>query len=80
MQDHHTPDPAFKFKPDYKWPEPGNEGNCPIDPTIPWQLKEDEPSYYGKPWWCYKCQFQFSEEDVIKGVTCPNATANKTRQ
>ena len=30
MQDHHTPDPAFKFKPDYKWPEPGNERNFPI--------------------------------------------------
>ena len=35
MQDHHTPDPAFKFKPDYKWPEKGNERNCPTDLTFP---------------------------------------------
>ncbi|SVC52244.1 uncharacterized protein METZ01_LOCUS305098, partial [marine metagenome] len=20
--------------------------------------------YYGKPWWCFKCKWQFSEEDL----------------
>ena len=78
MEDHRKPDPAIKFKPDYKWPEPGNERNCPADPTIPWQLNEDDPAYYGKPWWCFKCQFQFSEEDLTQGVNCPkNGTTRK---
>jgi len=35
MEDHRTPDPALKFKPDYKWPELGIERNCPADTTIP---------------------------------------------
>ena len=30
------------------------------------ELVENSPSYYGKPWWCYKCQWQFSEEDFAK--------------
>ena len=77
MEDHRTHDPALKFKPDYKWPELGNERNCPADPTIPWQLNEDDPAYYGKPWWCFKCQFQFSEEDLMQGVFCPNGTDSK---
>jgi len=30
------------------------------------QLNEDNPAYFGKPWWCPKCQFQFSEEELNK--------------
>ena len=74
MENNISYDGGFKFKPNYKWPEKGNERNCPTDPTVPWQLNDDDPSYFGKPWWCYKCQFQFSEEDVMKGITCPNAS------
>ena len=77
MEDHRTPDPTLKFKPDYKWPELGTERNCPADPTIAWQLNEDVPAYYGKPWWCFKCQFQFSEEDLTQGVTCLNSTTRE---
>ena len=55
----------FKFRPDYKWPEEGSERNCPrCDSSM--QLNEDNPAYFGKPWWCPKCQFQFSEEELNK--------------
>jgi len=27
-------------------------------------LIENKDSYYGKPWWCAPCQWQFSEEDL----------------
>ena len=27
--------------------------------------------YYGKPWWCYKCKWQFSEED-FPNMECPS--------
>ena len=77
MNDFHTPDPSFKFRPDYEWPKEGSERNCPrCDSSM--QLNEDNPAYFGKPWWCPKCQFQFSEEDLTKGVNCPNnGTARK---
>ena len=59
---HHNFEDGLKYKPDYKWPKPGTEKKCPKC-KIPLELCEDKPSYYGKPWWCYKCQWQFSEED-----------------
>ena len=59
---HHTFEDGLKYKPDYKWPKPGTEKKCPKC-KIPLELCEDKHSYYGKPWWCYKCKWQFSEED-----------------
>ena len=26
-------------------------------------LADDRPTFFGKPWWCYRCQWQFAEED-----------------
>ena len=65
MNEHHTPDPSLKFRPDYKWPDEGTERNCPKCKSL-MQLNENNPAYYGKPWWCPKCQFQFSEEELDK--------------
>ena len=65
MNEHHTPDPALKFRPDYQWPDEGTERNCPQCESV-MQLNEDNPAYYGKPWWCPQCQFQFSEEELDK--------------
>ena len=65
MNEHHTPDPSLKFRPDYKWPDEGTERNCPKCES-PMQLNENNPSYFGKPWWCPRCQFQFSEEELGK--------------
>ena len=50
---HHTYEDGLKYKPDYKWPEPGTVKNCPKCKR-PLELCEDSPSYYGKPWWSYK--------------------------
>ena len=55
-------DNDVKFRPNYKWPKEGTEKKCPKC-SKPLQLQENLPQYYGKPWWCYKCQWQFSEED-----------------
>lgn len=56
-------DNPVKFKPDYKWPKVGTVKNCPkCDAAMQLQPKAEE--YYGKPWWCYGCQWQFSEEDL----------------
>ena len=65
MNGHHTPDPALKFRPDYRWPDKGTERNCPQCESA-MQLTENNPAYYGKPWWCPQCQFQFSEEELDK--------------
>ena len=66
---HHTFEDCLKYRPDYEWPEPGTERKCPkYEHSI--ELVENRPSYYGKPWWCYKCQWQFSEED-FPGMECP---------
>ena len=59
---HHTFEDGLKYRPDYEWPEPGTERNCP-QCNKPIELVEDRPTYYGKPWWCSKCKWQFSEED-----------------
>ncbi len=69
MKDHHTYENGLKYKPDYKWPEPGSERNCPkFDHNL--ELAEDVPNYFGKPWWCHKCQYQFSEEE-FPDMKCP---------
>ena len=37
MKDHHTYENGLKYKPDYKWPEPGSERNCPkFDHNLSW--------------------------------------------
>ena len=47
MKDHHTYENGLKYKPDYKWPEPGSERNCPkFDHNL--ELAEDVPNYFGK--------------------------------
>ena len=62
---HHTFEEGLKYRPDYEWPEPGTEKKCPKCQRE-LELVENSPSYYGKPRWCYKCQWQFSEEDFAK--------------
>ena len=62
---HHTFEDGLKYRPDYEWPESGTEKKCPKCQRE-LELVENSPSYYGKPWWCYKCQGQFSEEDFAK--------------
>jgi len=62
---HHTFEDGLKYRPDYEWPKPGTEKKCPKCQRE-LELVENSPSYYGKPWWCYKCQWQFSEEDFAK--------------
>ena len=63
MHHHHTLEDGFKYRPDYKWPEPGSEQDCPRCGNQ-LELVENKESYYGKPWWCAPCQWQFSEEDL----------------
>jgi hypothetical protein len=62
MNESQNLDNPIKFKPDYVWPEKGTERNCPRCET-PLQLNENRRDYYGKPWWCGPCQWQFSEDD-----------------
>ena len=67
MLEHHTFEKGVIFRPDYKWPEEGAERDCPrCEQSL--ELVEDSDSYYGKPWWCPPCQWQFSEED-LDGMT-----------
>ena len=56
-------DNSVKFKPDYQWPEKGVKRDCPKC-SEPMQRQENIAEYYGKPWWCHKCQWQFSEEEL----------------
>ena len=63
MQQYHTLEEGFKYKPDYEWPEDGCEQDCPrCGESL--ELIENKPSYYGKPWWCAPCQWQFSQDDL----------------
>jgi|TARA_B110000093_G_C12742623_1_gene315045 hypothetical protein len=65
MSNNQELDNSVKFRPDYKWPSEGSERNCPkCDKAM--QLQEDLDAFFGKPWWCYSCQWQFSEEDLTK--------------
>lgn len=62
MHKHHTSEEGYKYRADYEWPEPGSERECPrFKHTL--ELQENKSTYFGKPWWCYKCQWQFSEDD-----------------
>ena len=36
----------------------------------PLQLQENLPQYYGKPWWCHHCQWQFTEDDLKSSDFC----------
>ena len=63
MLKHHTFEDGLKYRPDYKWPKEGAERDCPKC-NQPLELVENLETYYGKPWWCPPCQWQFSEEDM----------------
>ena len=54
MSKPHNFDISFKFKPDYKWPDPGSERECPRFHHL-LELANDRPTYFGKLWWCYRC-------------------------
>jgi hypothetical protein len=64
MNDDKRSNPSYKFRSDYAWPKKGTIRHCPKDQTE-LQLMDNEPNYYGKPWWCATCQWQYSEEDLI---------------
>ena len=63
MLEHHTFEKGLKYRPDYKWPEEGTERNCPRC-NDQMELVPNDETYFGKPWWCAPCQWQFSEEDL----------------
>ena len=65
MHKHHTSDEGYKYKPDYKWPVDGSVKNCP-QCKEELELVENKDTYFGKPWWCPPCQWQYSEEDFEK--------------
>ncbi len=54
---------SVKFRPDFKWPEKNTTRHCPKCDS-PMQLQKNVQEYYGKPWWCASCQWQFSEEEL----------------
>ena len=56
-------DNSVKFRVEYKWPKKGSSRKCPKC-SKPMQLQADLRDYYGKPWWCHFCQWQYSEEDL----------------
>ena len=62
MRKHKDLDNPVKFKPDYKWPKKNASRNCPTCGDA-MQLQPNVDEYYGKPWWCHSCQWQFTEED-----------------
>jgi len=63
MTDNHNIEESIKFRADYTWPKEGSKRNCPrCDNSM--QLQADIRDYYGKPWWCHSCQWQFSEEEL----------------
>jgi transposase-like protein len=63
MHKHHTSEEGYKYKPDYSWPDQGTEKDCPrCNDAL--ELVENKDTYFGKPWWCAPCQWQFSEEDL----------------
>lgn len=64
MQDYHTFKDGLEFRPKYKWPRKNAKKNCPKCKE-PLELVENTKNYYGKPWWCSRCQWQFSQEDLV---------------
>ena len=69
MKKHRDLDNPVKFKPDYAWPKDGTKRSCHKN-NEPLQLQENLPQYYGKPWWCHHCQWQFTEEDLKSDDFC----------
>lgn len=63
MDKYTTYDPPIKFRENYAWPEKGTLRNCPRCDTQ-MQLNDNDETYLGKPWWCPKCQWQFSEKEL----------------
>jgi|TARA_B100001750_G_C15513974_1_gene605612 rubredoxin len=63
MSDEQQLDNSVKFRPDYQWPDKDAQRNCPKC-NDPMQRQENVSEYYGKPWWCHTCQWQFSEEEL----------------
>lgn len=63
MHKHHTSEEGYKYKPDYKWPVDGSVKDCPRCKEE-LELVENKKTYFGKPWWCAPCQWQYSEEDL----------------
>ncbi|MFQ6613583.1 MAG: hypothetical protein ACE5D1_01955 [Fidelibacterota bacterium] len=63
MRDVEKYENPIQFRPEYSWPEPGAEADCPRCGEQ-MQRVEPRPEYFGKPWWCSKCQWQFSQEDL----------------
>ncbi len=58
-----TQEYGVKYKPEYEWPTPDTTKDCPrCNDQL--ELIEKQETYYGKPWWCAPCQWQFSEEDL----------------
>ncbi len=68
MKEYHTYENGLKYKPDYKWPKDGSQKDCPRCNESLEIIKENK-AYYGKPWWCSSCQWQFSEEDLEKAFS-----------
>jgi len=65
MSNNQELDNSVKFRPDYKWPKKGSVRDCPkCNKAL--QLQDNVDEFYGKPWWCHSCQWQFSEEDLSK--------------
>ena len=62
MDSHTTFESGLKYKPEYAWPEKSSERDCPVCKDS-LELVENKNNYYGKPWWCAPCQWQYSEED-----------------
>ena len=56
-------DNSVKFRVDYTGPKEGSTRDCPKC-NEPMQLQANVNEYYGKPWWCHGCQWQFSEEEL----------------
>ena len=52
-----------KFRPDYEWPKNEAKRDCPKCHGH-LELQKDSPEYFGKPWWCPVCKWQYSEEDL----------------
>ncbi|MEE8335386.1 MAG: hypothetical protein V3S48_03005 [Candidatus Neomarinimicrobiota bacterium] len=55
----------IKFRPDYKWPGNETRRKCPKCKNH-LELQNNSHEYFGKPWWCPACQWQYSEEDLKK--------------
>jgi len=63
MKKHTVPDPALTFKPQFSWPDPDANRDCPkCGQSL--EMVDKNTNYFGKPWWCPSCQWQFSEEEL----------------